>query len=105
MSVEITPNAASRFGELLAGQPTKVIRLMVSAGGCNGFKKDLSISDPAEDDVIIQLGSAVFAMDSITADLVGDARIDWITGVGGSYIDIKISSSTSSCGCGDSFSL
>ena len=78
---------------------------MVSAGGCNGFKKDLSISDQTVDDVIIAVGDVVFAMDPVTADLIGDARIDWINGVGGNYIDIKIASSTSSCGCGDSFSL
>jgi iron-sulfur cluster insertion protein len=85
--------------------PSKAIRLCITAGGCNGFKKDLTIDDIALDDIVIELDSARLAIDPISAELLGAAVIDWVTGVNGSYIDIKIPSATSSCGCGDSFSL
>lgn len=105
MSVEITASAAARFAHLLRDMPGKVIRLCITAGGCNGFKKDLTIDSIASDDIVIELESARLVMDPMSAEMLSAAVIDWVTGINGSYIDIKIPSATSSCGCGDSFAL
>ena len=105
MPVEITPRAAERFCNLLHSQPDKVVRLLITAGGCNGFKKNLEITNREHDDIVVSFSNGMLAMDPLTAEIAGDAVIDWVTGIVGSYFDIKVPTAGSSCGCGDSFSL
>lgn len=103
--LEITPAAQARFSEILSGHPDKVIRIEISSGGCNGFKKDIRIDDPQDGDIYLAIGDRQLVMDPGTADLLSASRVDWVTGLAGSHFDIKVAEATSSCGCGDSFSL
>jgi iron-sulfur cluster insertion protein len=103
--IEITEAARIRFKQLLSDHPGKIIRIEISSGGCNGFKKDIRIDDPAEDDINIPIGDRILSMDPITNDLLSSSTVDWINDLAGSHFDIKISDATSSCGCGESFSL
>jgi iron-sulfur cluster insertion protein len=103
--LDISESAEKRFLEILANHPGKIIRIEITSGGCNGFKKDIRLDDMQDSDMTISIGDRLLAMDPMTNDLLSSSTIDWVTGFAGSYFDIKVAEATSSCGCGESFSL
>jgi iron-sulfur cluster insertion protein len=103
--LNIASSAQQRFLEILDNRPGKIIRIEITSGGCNGFRKDIRVDDPQIDDITIPIGNRFLAMDPMTSDLLSSSTIDWISGFAGSHFDIKVAEATSSCGCGESFSL
>lgn len=103
--LELTASAANKIGELLSDQAGKAVRISISSGGCNGFKKEFSIDSISTDDLVVSIGNATVIIDPISSDIIGHAVIDWVTNFSGSFFDIKVPAATSSCGCGESFSL
>jgi len=57
------------------------------------------------DDETIQLSNGEFAIDSASMLYVIGTEIDYVEEVFGSYLQVKNPNSTSSCGCGESFSV
>jgi|TARA_R110001592_G_scaffold84614_1_gene250085 iron-sulfur cluster insertion protein len=81
------------------------ITLSVKGGGCSGFQyvwgmmKDLpqyKWSSPIED---------VLVLDPLAEMYVLGSEVDYITELGGSFLTVKNPTSTSSCGCGESFGV
>jgi iron-sulfur cluster insertion protein len=101
--VDVTLAALERFKILLASDPGKVVRFSVSSGGCNGFVKQISTGIVESDDILQTFDGVTLAVDPATATIAGDATIDWVQSLDGSYFEIRIPSATSGCGCGDSF--
>jgi iron-sulfur cluster assembly accessory protein len=83
------------------------VTLGVKGGGCSGFqyiwglRNDLGMdkfkwSDPIE---------GVLVVDSLAEMYVLGSEVDYITELGGSFLTVKNPTSTSSCGCGESFGV
>jgi iron-sulfur cluster assembly accessory protein len=81
------------------------VTLGVKGGGCSGFQyvwglkndlPDVTWSDPIED---------VLVLDPLAEMYVLGSEIDYVTELGGSYLAVKNPTSTSSCGCGESFGV
>ena len=81
------------------------VSLGVKGGGCSGFQyvwdfaknwPDVNWSDPIDD---------VLVLDPLAEMYVLGSTIDYVTDLGGSFLAVKNPSSTSSCGCGDSFGV
>jgi iron-sulfur cluster insertion protein len=81
------------------------VTLGVKGGGCSGFQyvwglrtdhPDVAWSDPIAE---------VLVLDPLAEMYVMGSEVDYITELGGSYLAVKNPTSTSSCGCGESFGV
>jgi len=103
----LSPAAAARIADILAGEPgAKALRVEVLAGGCSGFqyKFDLTNTKAADDLVIEQAGAKVF-VDPTSLDFLAGAELDYKDTLMGAHFAVKNPIATSSCGCGTSFSV
>ena len=83
------------------------ITLGVKSGGCSGFEYvwGLSTDEGIEhvkwsapiDDVLL--------LDPMAEMYVMGSQIDYVTELGGNFLAVKNPTSTSSCGCGESFGV
>lgn len=107
--LNITDNAAKRIAELLAGEHLEngAFRVAVEGGGCSGFQYKFALeSNPlGEHDIIIAKNGAKVVVDDVSLQLLNGSQIDFVESLAGASFEIKNPNSTSSCGCGNSFSV
>ena len=81
------------------------VSLGVKGGGCSGFQyiwdhaknwPDVKWSDPIDNVLVVDPMAELYILDSV---------IDYVEELGGSFLSIKNPMQTSSCGCGESFSV
>ena len=102
MPVKITESAEKQI-EKLRLQHGKWVRLSIESGGCQGFNKVWGFDDHAlSTDLAIGCGLLI---DDVSIGMLDNAVIDYRVDLGGSYFSIDVPSSTSTCGCGTSFSI
>lgn len=106
--ITITESASRKITEILAeekqSEVTKV-RVFVQGGGCSGMEYGFTFDDSKNDDdfEIPVTGSSVL-IDSISAQYLAGAEIDYIDDLNGSQFKIKNPNAQTTCGCGSSFS-
>jgi iron-sulfur cluster insertion protein len=77
----------------------------VQGGGCSGMEYGFTFDDAqSEDDFIIQAGETNVLVDSMSAQYLMGAEIDYIDDLNGSQFKIKNPNAQTTCGCGSSFS-
>lgn len=104
--VTITDSAKAHMNKILADQNKPFVKLSVKGGGCAGFQYQWDAVDNVNaDDEIIDLENGKFAIDGMGLLYVTGTIIDYKKEVFGSYMEIKNSNATSSCGCGESFGV
>jgi Fe-S cluster assembly iron-binding protein IscA len=131
-SIQITPRAARRLGELIKNEnnPELCLRVQVESGGCHGFQYLMSLTSTTKldkhEDTLFVIGSTAgsskagqntdittlggglpkVAMDQATLDLLEGSKVDYTMELIGSQFKIADNPrATSSCGCGTSFDL
>lgn len=108
MNLTITESAATRLAELLKeeGQTDHTrVRVFVQGGGCSGFEYGFTFDDSQnDDDWEIPAGSSSVLVDSMSAQYLQDAQIDYVEDLQGSRFKINNPNAVSTCGCGSSFS-
>lgn len=105
-SFTFTANAAKRIAEMTAAEGALALRVAVNGGGCSGFQYEFSLAKaPEAEDVTIEAHGAKVLIDPTSLDLLKGSQLDYIDELGGSYFNISNPNATSSCGCGNSFSL
>jgi len=83
------------------------VTLGVKSGGCSGFEyiwglssdegiEHVKWSDPIDN---------ILLVDPIAEIYILGSEVDYVTELGGSYLDVKNPTSKSSCGCGASFGV
>lgn len=105
--ISLTERAASRIAEIVAGEPAaEYLRVSVEGGGCSGFqyKFDL-VDDRADDDLVLERGSARVLIDPASVEYMAGSEIDFVDDLIGASFKIRNPNATASCGCGTSFSL
>jgi iron-sulfur cluster insertion protein len=108
LSLNITQNAALRVGQLVAeeGNPALRLRVYVNGGGCSGLQYQLALDDKVDDDdTIVNVGTAAFVIDPMSAQYMEGAEIDFEDALDGARFVIKNPKATGTCGCGSSFSI
>ena len=105
----VSDSAAKRVAELIrlenAGPGTR-LRLAVSGGGCSGFQYGFSFDDQLTgDDRLFKNGDVEVVIDETSLDLLAGSELDWVEDMVGSSFQVKNPNATSSCGCGNSFSV
>ena len=106
--VIVTESAAKRIATLMSreGNPDLFLRVAVLGGGCSGFQYTFNFDDArTDDDLVIARDGAVVVIDSTSLDLLRGSQIDFVEDMVGSAFAIKNPNASSSCGCGNSFSV
>jgi len=105
-SFTFTPNAGKRIAEMATAEGALALRVAVNGGGCSGFQYEFSLAKaPEGDDVLIDAHGAKVLIDPTSLDLLKGSQLDYINELSGSYFSVSNPNATSSCGCGNSFSL
>lgn len=106
-TVSVTPRAASRIRDIVAGEPGKeALRVAVLGGGCSGFQYDFRLdAGRNDDDLVIERDGAKVLIDSTSLVYMEGAEIDFVDDLIGQSFKINNPQATMSCGCGTSFSI
>ena len=105
--IAITESASARIADILAEEnnPNAKIRVFVQGGGCSGMQYGFAIEEEQnEDDWVIPAGSINVLVDSISAQYLENANIDFVEDLNGSQFKINNPNAQTTCGCGSSFS-
>jgi iron-sulfur cluster insertion protein len=105
--ITITENATTKISDILAEEnnPKAKIRVFVQGGGCSGLQYGFTIDEEQnEDDFEIPAGSMSVLVDSVSAQYLTNANIDYVEDLNGSQFKISNPNAETTCGCGSSFS-
>jgi iron-sulfur cluster assembly protein len=105
--VSLTPAAAAKISELLAGeQDVSVLRVAIEGGGCSGFQYGLGFDRAAQEgDHEFECEGVTVVVDPFSAPYLMGARVDYLETIQESGFKIENPNATASCGCGHSFTV
>ena len=105
-NIEITSNAQAHIAQVLKIDNTRYFRITVLGGGCAGFQYKFDFDNSKnKDDIIIKSEKIEVVIDNISLNLIKGSKIDYVNELIGSSFKITNPQSSSSCGCGTSFSI
>lgn len=103
---KVTDRAFARLAEINAAQGSEqALRVAVEGGGCSGFQYDISLGDPAGDDLVLEKDGQKVVVDQTSLPFLANATIDFTQELIGARFVIDNPNATASCGCGTSFSI
>ena len=107
--INVSETAALKINELLAeeNKTGSGLRVFVQGGGCSGFQYGLMIEENGQgsgDKVFESHGVKLF-IDPISIRYLNGAEVDFVDTITGGGFTIKNPNATSTCGCGQSFSV
>jgi iron-sulfur cluster assembly accessory protein len=107
--INVSEMAATKITELLTEEQKggSGLRVFVQGGGCSGFQYGLMIEENgqgAADQVFESNGVKLF-VDPISIRYLNGAEVDFVDTITGGGFTIKNPNATSTCGCGQSFSV
>ena len=106
--VKVTDNAFSKIKDLIVEEknPNMALRMSVKGGGCSGFQYEFSFDETQEeDDFVIEKDSIKVFVDSMSAQYLMGATLDYKEEKFNSQFTITNPEVKSTCGCGSSFSI
>lgn len=104
----VSDSAARRIALLIEreGKPELMLRLTVSGGGCSGFQYGFGFDSAVnDDDHIFSNGDVRVVTDDTSLDLLDGSTLDYVEDLMAAAFEIKNPNASSSCGCGNSFSV
>ncbi len=104
----MTDSAARKVGQLVdeEGNPNLRLRVYVTGGGCSGFQYGFSFDEVVnEDDTIITHNGAQLLVDPLSYQYLVGSSIDYVEGLQGSRFVVNNPLASTTCGCGQSFSI
>ncbi len=107
-TILISDNAARRISELVEqeGKADVMLRIVISGGGCSGFRYGFELDDKkTDDDLVFERGGVRVVVDGVSLDLIKGAELDYVEDLIGSFFALKNPNASSTCGCGTSFSI
>ena len=109
MNIHISNTAINRIAYLVAQEnsaETLRLRLSVFGGGCSGFQYNFTLDNVLNpDDSVVEGEGAAVVIDSVSLGLLEGCEIDYVEDLSSASFVIKNPNATSSCGCGNSFSV
>src|SRR5881409_3291348 len=107
--VNVSPAAASKISELLTeeGKVGSGLRVFVQGGGCSGFQYGLMIEESGQGsaDHVFESNGVKLFIDPISIRYLTGAEVDFVDTISGGGFTIKNPQATSTCGCGQSFTV
>jgi iron-sulfur cluster insertion protein len=109
MILTLTENAIRKISSLIEEENSTapvMFRIMISGGGCSGFQYGFSLDHESnEDDSIFEENGVKVVVDEASLPLVEGAQIDYVEELIGASFVVKNPNASTSCGCGNSFSV
>ena len=108
MNIQFSDSAVSKIKEIIAeeGNPNIKLRVFVQGGGCSGFQYGFTLDeDVNEDDFVQEKEGVKFLIDSMSAQYLFNATVDFVDDLTGASFRITNPDATTTCGCGSSFSV
>lgn len=106
--ITLTNSAQEKIKELLVEEndPKLKLRIFVQGGGCSGMQYGFTFDNEfSDDDFQIQTETVSYVIDSMSSQYLQGAVIDWKEDLMGAGFSIDNPNSSTSCGCGSSFSV
>jgi iron-sulfur cluster assembly accessory protein len=107
--INVSETAASKINELLAeeNKAGSGLRVFVQGGGCSGFQYGLMIEENGQGagDQVFESNGVKLFIDPISIRYLNGAEVDFVDTITGGGFTIKNPNATSTCGCGQSFSV
>ena len=101
--IKFTDKALKQIQNLLSKKDEgSFFRIAIKGGGCSGFQYEFTFEQSKNDD---DLSFENILVDKISAELLKDSEVDYVSELMGESFKISNPQSKSSCGCGVSFSL
>ena len=105
--ITLTENAISKLKDLFAEEknPHLKLRTFVQGGGCSGMQYGFTFDeDQNEDDFDFDFDGVPVVVDSMSAQYLQGATIDYKEDLMGASFSINNPNAETTCGCGSSFS-
>ncbi|MCZ6669863.1 MAG: iron-sulfur cluster assembly accessory protein [Acidobacteria bacterium] len=108
MSISVSTAAAAKVKEMLAkkGEIDSLLRIRIIGGGCSGLQYNMDfIEKPEEGDEIVEQDGIRVCIDPKSALILKGTTLDYSDALMGGGFKLKNPNATSTCGCGESFSV
>src|SRR5207253_5486992 len=107
--INVSETAAVKISELLTeeNKTGSGLRVFVQGGGCSGFQYGLMIEENGQGagDQVFESNGVKLFVDPISIRYLTGAEVDFVDTITGGGFTIKNPNATSTCGCGQSFSV
>jgi iron-sulfur cluster insertion protein len=106
--IDLKPAAAEKIRDLIAEEnnPDLKLRIFVQGGGCSGFSYGFTFDEVSqEDDFKLEFNGVNLLVDSMSAQYLTGATVDYKEDLMGSEFKISNPNASTTCGCGASFSV
>jgi len=106
--IELQPAAVEKVRDLIAEEnnPDLKLRIFVQGGGCSGFSYGFTFDEAVnEDDFDLEFAGVHLLIDSMSAQYLTGAKVDYKEDLMGASFTITNPNATTTCGCGSSFSV
>ena len=105
--LQLTEGAINKILTLSETEESQInLRVYVTGGGCSGFQYGFSFDKLIdEEDTCITNSGVSLVVDPLSLQYLSGSTIDYIEDLTGSKFIIKNPNATTTCGCGESFSI
>ena len=106
--MSVTAAAADKVARLIEeeGNRDLKLRVFVTGGGCSGFEYGFAFDeDVEEDDTAIEESGVVLLVDALSYQYLIGSEIDYNENLQGARFVVVNPNASSTCGCGNSFSV
>ena len=107
--MQLTDGAVQKILSLRSNETDSEISnlwVYVTGGGCSGFQYGFSFDKTVdEEDTCIEKQGANLVIDSLSLQYLQGSTVDYIEDLTGSKFIISNPNATTTCGCGESFSI
>jgi iron-sulfur cluster insertion protein len=106
--VIFTDAAANKVRALLDEEDdaSQKLRVFVTGGGCSGFQYGFKFDTAVEpDDTVVVKNGVTLLVDAMSVQYLSGAEIDYRESVEGAQFVIRNPNASTTCGCGNSFSV
>jgi iron-sulfur cluster insertion protein len=100
--ITLTENANTKISSILKDK--EFIRLYIQGGGCSGFQYMFDVVSDKEDDDI-QIPGSRLLIDTLSYQYIENSQIDYSNDLLGSKFIVNNPQATTTCGCGQSFTI
>ncbi len=106
--MRFSDSAANKVRELIAEEENEnlKLRVFVTGGGCSGFEYGFTFDeDIEEDDTTVEKSGVTLLVDALSFQYLAGAEIEFREDLQGSRFVVTNPNASTTCGCGNSFSV